>query len=50
MATRNQKPESAERADRSRRRFLKLSSFFGLAAAFSPKTLAETVANLLQPA
>ena len=31
--------------DRSRRRFLKASSMLGLAAAFSPGTIAETFAN-----
>src|SRR5262252_3701075 len=45
MTIRSQKSDPAERDDRSRRRFLKMSSFFGLAAAFSPQTFAETVAN-----
>ena len=34
-----------QRNDRSRRRFLKLSSMLGIAAAFSPRTIAETFAR-----
>jgi pimeloyl-ACP methyl ester carboxylesterase len=34
-----------ETGDRSRRRFLKTSSMLGLAAAFSPRTIAETITN-----
>src|SRR6266478_6747980 len=34
-----------ETDDRSRRRFLKASSMLGLAAAFSPRTIAEAITN-----